>query len=102
MTEFTGRSLNTILINPPDGLRLGHVEGRRGLAGVVDDEVVDVIVVYDVRHVTVRLFSHDSAALQVAIWSVLAVVIAHGFATLLKAFLLVLQAVTHFIFTLGQ
>jgi len=48
-------------------LRLRHVEGWRCLAGIVDDKVIDVIVVYDIRDVSNLSFPRATALLHEAI-----------------------------------
>jgi hypothetical protein len=48
-------------------LRLRHVEGRGCLAGIVDDEVVDVIVVDDVCDVSNLRFPRSTAFLHEAV-----------------------------------
>ena len=77
------------------------MEGWRSLAWVVDDEVVDVIVVYYVRNISSRLLLRPLAA-QKTLRAVLAVIVAHCLAPLLKAPLLVLKANSHIVITFGH
>ena len=53
-------SVHTWVVHVASVLGCCHVEDRRGLARVIDDDVVDVIVVYYVRDVPTLRFRLDS------------------------------------------
>lgn len=77
------------------------MEGWRCFAGIIDDEVVDVIVVYYVGNVpSLRLSLTSVLLLHKSVRTCQAVIAAHRFATLLKPVLLVLLTKACVIITL--
>ena len=53
-------TLHARVVHVASVLGCSHMEDRRGLAGVIDDDVVDVVIVYYVRDVASLSFCLNS------------------------------------------